>query len=196
MNIYLCIASDGLKCGNMENYENTNSSNSKEFVSLLAANQRKLFAYIMSLVVNINDADDIMQETVQEMLKRFDRFELGTDFLAWATTIAYYRVLDFRKHKKGEKLIFNDEIFDRLQNQAKTELQDMDDYLVYLRQCMQKLAKTDLGLVNLKYVNGMAVKEIASRFGRTKQSVYRSIARIQDLLRHCIKKRLSAEGLK
>lgn len=180
----------------MKNNDIKNNPNAEEFVGLLTSNQRKLFAYIMSLVANVNDADDILQETVQMMLKKFDRFELGTDFLAWATTIAYYRVLDYRKQKKTKELVFDDEIFNSLQNQVRAELQDTEDYLIYLKQCMNKLTPGDLGLIKLKYMDGLAVKEIASRFGRSLQSVYKSIARIQGLLRHCVKRQLSSEGLK
>ena len=167
---------------------NDKSNTEEKFVSLLTANQRKIFAYIMSLVANVNDADDIMQETVNVMLKKFNEFDLGTDFLAWGTTIAYYRVLDFRKQRARTKLVFDDEIFSRLQNQAKSELQDTDEYLHYLKECMQNLAAKDVGLLRLRYMNGMPVREIASRFGRNIQSVYRSIARIQNLLRICIKR--------
>lgn len=175
----------------MKHNDPTNSSNTEaEFVSLLTANQRKLFAYIMSLVANVNDADDILQETVQVMLKKFDQFEPGTDFLAWATTIAYYRVFDFRKLKAKKELVFDDEIFNHLHTQAQSELQDTDEYLDSLRVCMQKLATKDIGLLTLRYMNGMPVREIASRYGRSLQSVYRSIARIQDLLRHCIKRQI------
>lgn len=170
----------------------TSSNREAEFVSLLTANQRKLFAYIMSLVVHVNDADDILQETVQVMLRKFDQFERGTDFLAWATTIAHYRVFDFRKRKAKNELIFDDEIFNRLQHQAHSELQDTDEYLDSLKVCMQKLTTKDLGLLKLRYMSGIPVREIASRYGRNLQSVYRSIARIQSLLRRCIKRQLAS----
>jgi RNA polymerase sigma-70 factor (ECF subfamily) len=170
-----------------------NNPNTEAFVGLLTANQRKLFAYIMSLVVNVNDADDILQETVKMMWSKFDQFELGTDFLSWAATMAHYRVLEFRKRKQRREVVFDDDVFTRLQSQAMTELQNTDDYLVHLRQCLKKLKAGDLGLIKMRYVNGLPVKEIASRVGRNLQSVYRSIARIQDLLRHCIKRQLASE---
>ena len=175
----------------MDKKETTNVSNTDDvFVSLLTANQRRIFAYIMSLVANVNDADDILQETVQMMLKKFHEFELGTDFLAWGVTIAYYRVLDFRKQKARGHVIFNDEIFNNLENQAKTELHDADEYLSHLKNCINKLPQDDVGLLEQRYVSGMAVKDIAERFGRNVKSVYRSMARIHNLLRLCIKKQL------
>lgn len=177
----------------MKNNNSSINSKTEKFVSLLTSNQRKLFAYIMSLVVNVTDADDIMQETVKLMWERFDQFEMGTDFLAWGTTIAYYRVLDFRKRKRRNELVFDDEIFKTLHDQADAELHDAEHYLVYLRHCLKKLKTNDLGLIKLRYVNGLAMKQIASRLGQNLKSVYRSTARIQNLLRYCIKRQLSSE---
>lgn len=175
---------------NLEKMGKNNSSgnpNAKAFVELLTANQRKIFAYIMSLVVDVNDADDVLQEAVKMMWEKFDQFELGTDFLAWATTIAYYRILDFRKYRSRRKVVFDDKIFTHIQNQAMAELQDTDDYLVFLRQCLKKLTPDDMKFIKMRYMDNLVVKEIASRFGRSLQSVYRSIARIQRSLLYCIK---------
>ena len=181
-----------LYAAKMKNNNTSNKVDAEQFVSLLTSNQRRLFAYIMSLVVNVNDADDIMQETVKTMWERFDRFEVGTDFLAWATTIAYYRVLTFRKRKSRGELVFNDEIFYTLHDQSDAQLRDVDEYLAYLRLCLKKLKSSDRGLIKLRYVNGLPVKQIALRLGQNLKSVYRSIARIQNLLRYCVKRQLSS----
>lgn len=163
----------------------------RAFVGLLAANQRKLFAYIVSLVANVNDADDILQETVFMMMNKFHEFELGTDFLAWATTIAYYRVLEFRRKKSKQELVFDDETICRIHEEMESELQDADEYVGHLKDCMGKLPDNDFNLIKLRYTNDMSVREIAARFGRTIQSVYRSISRIQNILRICIDRQLA-----
>jgi len=54
--------------------EQNQSNLDRAFVGLLAANQRKLFAYIVSLVANVNDADDILQESVYMMMNKFSEF--------------------------------------------------------------------------------------------------------------------------
>ncbi|HRS72819.1 MAG TPA: hypothetical protein P5175_13345, partial [Anaerohalosphaeraceae bacterium] len=45
-----------------------------EFVSLLTAQQTRIYAYILSLVPNFSDADDILQDTTKIMWERFDDF--------------------------------------------------------------------------------------------------------------------------
>ena len=171
----------------------SNSLKAEEFVELLTANQRKIFAYIMGLVLNVNDADDILQETVKIMWNKYDQFEAGTNFLAWATTVAHYRILEFRRQKGRSKIIFDDQVFDTLQSQAFSETQDVDEYLSYLKHCLDKLKDTDRDIIKLRYTNGFTLQEIASRLGRSFQSVHRSIARIQTLLRNCINRQLASE---
>lgn len=63
-----------------------------ELVGLLTRNQRKIFAYIYTLVPNRADAEDILQETSVTIYKKFAEFELGTDFVAWANRIAWWKV--------------------------------------------------------------------------------------------------------
>ena len=50
---------------------NLNSNKeTKAFISLLVPNQRRIQAFILTLVPNINDAEDIYQETISEMCHR------------------------------------------------------------------------------------------------------------------------------
>ncbi len=174
--------------------ENQNGR-TERFIDLLNSHQRKIYAFIICLVGNYNDADDIMQETARVMWQKFSEFEEGTDFLAWSRTIAYYRILDFRHRHKRDSRIFRPDVFEILCRQAQSGLQDSDNYRELLRQCLEKLKRDDLHMIQLKYSVGLSVKEISGRYGRSTQAVYRSIGRIHNLLRQCIKLHLRREGM-
>ncbi len=60
---------------NREDSMDSNNKKTKIFLSLLMANQRRINSYILSVVPNFSDADDIMQETISVMWRKFDRFE-------------------------------------------------------------------------------------------------------------------------
>src|SRR6184192_1801013 len=76
------------------------------FLSLFLQNQRRLFAYILTLLPNRTDADDVLQDASLVMWDKFDADQPPTDFLAWARRVAYHKVLDFYKktHRDGKKL--------------------------------------------------------------------------------------------
>src|SRR5437660_4563512 len=78
----------------------------KVFLSLFLQNQRRLFAYILTLLPNRTDADDVLQDASLVMWDKFDADQPPTDFLAWARRVAYHKVLDFYKktHRDVSKL--------------------------------------------------------------------------------------------
>jgi len=42
--------------------------------------QKGIYAFILFLLISPSDADDILQETLTVMWKKFDEFESGTSF--------------------------------------------------------------------------------------------------------------------
>ena len=62
----------------------------EEFVFLLARHERLLGAYVMTMVPHPQDADDILQEAKVVMWRSFAKFELGTNFGAWARKVKVF----------------------------------------------------------------------------------------------------------
>ena len=167
----------------------------QEFIQLLVAGQSRIYAYIMTMVANRNDADDIMQETTSMMWQKFDTFETGTDIVAWGVAIARFRILEFRRKKKiNSKIHFSDRTFAELEKESQAGLHDIDDYISALRKCVQELPSRDKALVNLKYEQSLAVKDISMRVGKTVQNIYHHLSRIHTLLLSCVKKTIEARG--
>ena len=159
----------------------------KEFVWLLTTYQSNIYAYIVSLVANFNDADDIIQETTSAMWEQFDQFKPGTDFVAWGNRIAYFKVLDFRKKKRSDqKVIFSEDIFMKFAENAPAHLEESGQAIQKLRDCIKKLQATDSSLVQLRYLAGLSVHEISRRFNTSIRSIYYNLSRIQGLLLSCI----------
>ena len=64
----------------------------KRLMMLMTRHQRQIFSYIYILVPNRSDAEDLLQETSLVICEKFHEFEEGTDFVAWACQIAYWRI--------------------------------------------------------------------------------------------------------
>ncbi|MBN2842447.1 MAG: sigma-70 family RNA polymerase sigma factor [Sedimentisphaerales bacterium] len=150
-----------------------------EFVQLLTVNQRKIYSYILKMVVNYNDADDIMQETTAVMWKKIGSFERGSNFLGWAIRIAHYNILAFRKSNRC--LILDDELLDQLHVQVEESSGQHEQNLLWLRECLAGIKHADLELVKERYMKGLTVKEMAKLSSKAPQSLYRSLGRIHDL---------------
>jgi len=168
----------------------------EEFIELLVTHQNRIYAYILGLLANYNDADDVMQETCRVMWRKFTEFKKGTDFVAWGVKIAFYCVLNFRKSKRlRSKVVFSSEALKWLQEDARAGLRQLDERLRALEHCITKLKERDHELVKMRYDRGIAVKKIAEHLGKTVQSVYQSMTRIQGMLLRCIRLTLSTEGI-
>lgn len=171
------------------NQNNNRDQKVREFVSLLTSQQARIYSYILSLVPNFNDADDILQDTTNLMWEKFDEFTLGTDFLAWARRIAYYLVLEHYRSKKRENAFYYDEQLIRKLDQSSDKLSDSSkDYLTHLKGCVGKLKQQDRKLLKLRYFENCKAKEMACRYGCSIQYIYRNISRIHQLLLACIQK--------
>ena len=169
-----------------------NISDTKSFIGLLVANQRRIWAFILSLVPNLNDAEDILQETLVEMWAKFDRYQPGTDFAAWGVTIAKYKVLTYRK-KHRPQCVFSEEALQLLENDCRRVLDTMDTHLDVLSQCIQKLSSKDKRLLSLRYEMDMTYQKMADCVGSTPQGIHRVLSFIHGRLAQCIRLTLRLE---
>jgi RNA polymerase sigma-70 factor (ECF subfamily) len=82
------------------------SSKNKLFLRLFLQNERRLYAYILTLLPHRADADDILQEASLVLWDKFDENNPPDDFAAWGCRIAYYKVLDFLKKDRRSRVCF------------------------------------------------------------------------------------------
>ena len=177
------------------NDSNDSNKRSELFLKLLMANEVRIFSHILRLVPNLADAEDIMQETAGIMWRKFDQFREGTNFVAWAIEIAHYRVLDYRRKKRGSPMIYESEIFDQIVSLARETSAQDDRRLEALRWCLAKLEDRQRRLIMLRYYDDIRPKEIATRLGMSVHAVYKSLSRIYGQLLMCIKRAPTFEEL-
>ena len=166
-------------------------SNTKDFISLLSSNQIRIYAYIMSMVGNFNDTEDIMQETTLKMWQKFSEFECGTDFLSWGISIAYYKIKEFRSKKSVPQL--SDDLVEMLHKKAPRELENTSLYIEKLEECLKKLSPRDFSLINHRYMAGYTVAELSKRYNVTIQAIYSKLSKLQGMLMQCIQRSVLVE---
>jgi len=162
------------------------------FVRLLSGHSSRIFGFILSLMFNRNDADDIFQETSVVLWKRFDEFQEGTNFQAWACRIAYLHVMNFRrKHKKSRLL--SDRALEMIAEDALANADYAEQQEEALAHCLGKLNVKDRELIEQRYYRRFASKEIAETQSKSIHSIYRSLVRIHAILLRCVKLTLAME---
>ena len=81
-----------------------------EFASLLRHHQTQLFGYIYSLARDLDDADDLFQQTSLVLWDKFEQFDASRSFINWACGVARYEVLNFLRSRSRNRLYFSDEL--------------------------------------------------------------------------------------
>ena len=161
------------------------------FLKLFLENQRRIYAFILALVPVPSDADDLLQETAAVMWRKLDEFKRGSDFIAWAISIARYQVLAFRKTQMRNRFRFSEVTYEALADQITPSSLGTDERGDALEGCLKKLNEKDRELIRLRYQPDASVQEVADRVGRSLKAVYRSLSRIHAQLLSCIRKSLS-----
>ena len=165
----------------------------RQFVRLLTQHQRRVYGYILKLVVNWNDADEILQETNLRLWEEFDRFEPGTDFAAWGIRVAHYQILTWRKKRDRSRLVFDEQAIQAISVEHGGCVSPLASRETALLACLEQLTTRNRDLINRCYAGKHTIRRVAEELNRSAVSVYKSVQRIRLTLHHCIEQRLSLE---
>ncbi|MEN9018989.1 MAG: sigma-70 family RNA polymerase sigma factor [Verrucomicrobiaceae bacterium] len=156
------------------------------YVKLMTKHQGNLRAFIISLMPGSPDVADVLQEANAVLWQKRDRFEHGTNFLAWAFKIARYEVLRQRdRTKRDHRLEFSDKLVDALAEMVPPEESD-EEVMSALDGCLAKLKKEQRQLVEARYTPGRSLEQQAEQIGSSPGSLRVALHRIRADLKHCI----------
>ncbi len=147
-----------------------------------------LLRYVLSLLGNRHDAEDVLQRASVVMWRRFATFEQGTDFIAWATTVAFYEVRNFQRVTGRSRLDFDDELLQTLAAERLPQVQKWSQRMEALETCVQKLDPASRELVEAIYTQGLEVKAVAVRQNRPVQTLYNKLGLIRRALAECVER--------
>ena len=165
----------------------------EQFVRLLTQNERRVYGYILTMVVDWNDADEILQETNVRLWEEFDRFEPGTNFAAWAIRVAHYQVLTWRKRRDRSRLVFGDHAIQALADDRVPPEPMAVARQAALADCIGSLTPRNRDLIQRCYAGNRTIRRVAQELHRSVESVYKAVQRIRVTLHDCIQQRLAAE---
>ncbi len=171
-----------------------NDRKTVDFLRLLSQHERRMKAYILALVPNWADADDLYQETTVRLWEQFADYDPEKEFGAWACTIAYYMVLAHRKKSSREKGRFSQAFVDAVAEEVAASSHEADLRYHALQHCLQKLNERNRDLVRRCYSGTDTLKVVAKQMGRSVAALYKALSRIRHSLHECVEKNLQEEG--
>ncbi len=170
------------------------ATNPAEIVALIAHHQTRLRGLVRCLFVPASDVDDVLQEINTVLWEKSAEFQAGTDFWAWASQIARFKVFNHLRRHGRERLVFDDLLFNEMADLAQQRLAAVDRRREALEECLSRLQAPQRQLLELRYTGGHGISKIAEVIGRPEASVRQTLFRIRQALLMCIQSKLSAEG--
>jgi len=167
------------------------SKSVERFVQHFSKSEPALRVFANSLVFSWADADDVVQSTAVVLWEKFDTFEEGTNFLAWACRIARYEVLMHRRREGRSPVRFSSEFVEAVASETVAGEQEFSDRDVALFECIDELPSRHRELMELRYREGVSVGTMAAKLGQSVDSLYKASSRVRKALIECVQHKLS-----
>ncbi len=152
-----------------------------------------LRGFLLSILSDFSLVDDVVQETFLVVTAKADTFQRGTNFRAWAWTIARYKALQALEKMAPVKERFAPDVIEALCSHESSENWLHDSLLKYLNICIGELAPKAREAIQLRYQQAHRPPEIARLMGWTVDAVHVALSRARVVLRNCVERRLAAE---
>lgn len=162
-----------------------------EFVRLLSANHRRIQSFILTLLPDQDLAQDAMQNTSVVMWQKFQQFEAGTDFSAWAFRIARYEVMALTRIRGKVRMIFDESLCESIADDVERHGANVDVRMQILNECLSMLSAKDSELLTRRYEEGATIKSVAEAVGRPVEGMYKAMSRIHRALFECTRRKLA-----
>lgn len=165
----------------------------REFVRLWTSASRRVHSFILTLVMNWADAEDLLQDVGVTAWEKFDEFDRSGDFVRWACGIAKYKVMSFNQ-LAGRRTVVSSELVDRIAEAIQADAAVLQRQHEALQTCVSLLNDEDRQLLRLRYMPGLPIRVLAEETGRSVEAIYKSLQRIYHRLGECVSRRLLAWG--
>lgn len=180
-----------MNSGRSEQNNPSESGPGEDFVRLFTQSQRAIYLFIMPLVSNPSDAEEILQETNVVIWSKWHQFTPNTSFIAWGRAIARLEVFRFRRRRHHRVQLLGDDVAELIAEHMSEQSPDADLRRDALAACVERLRDADRDLLRRRYSPGMSGDDVARELGRPANSVYQSLGRIRRLLMECVRRRLA-----
>jgi RNA polymerase sigma factor (sigma-70 family) len=170
----------------LEKFSGENTRN-EAFNLLLEKYQQKIYWHIRRLVINHDDADDLVQEVFIKVWKNLASFRSDSQLYTWLYRIATNECITFLNHKKQLNNVPLDEVsYDLIDSLEDSHYFDGDQIQMKLQKALLTLPEKQRLVFNMKYYDDLKYDEISEILGTSvgalKASFHLAVKKIEHYL--------------
>jgi RNA polymerase sigma-70 factor (ECF subfamily) len=167
-----------------------------DFVKLLMEHRAMLHSFIYAVTRDSHATEDVLQEVSVVLWSKFAEFQQGTNFGAWARSVAYREILAARRSEMRAHRHFDEPCAQAIlaAYERRSDQVDATDHRDALRKCLGAIGGDLRKVIHCRYALRMNSRDIARKFSRTAQAIDALIYRGKKLLSDCVRGRLEGQG--
>lgn len=159
------------------------------FNLLLNKYQQKIYWHIRRLVINHDDADDLVQEVFVKVWKYLGNFRSDSQLYTWLYRIATNECITFLNKKKNQNNIPLDDVsFELAESLQDSTYFDGNKAQLKLQQALLTLPEKQRLVFNMKYFDDLKYEEISEILGTSvgalKASFHHAVKKIENFIKN------------
>lgn len=159
------------------------------FQSLVKLYQERLYWHIRKIVIDHNDADDVLQNTFIKVWRSIDKFREESTIYTWLYRIATNESITFFNSNKRRSLVpMNDTSEFLMNNLTSDPYFEGDEIQLRLQEAILKLPEKQRIVFNMKYYDEMKYEDMSqvldTSVGALKASFHHAAKKIEEYLKN------------
>lgn len=160
----------------------------KAFEVLINTYKERLYWHIRRIVMDHDDADDVLQNTFIKVYRNIEGFKGDSKLFSWMYRIATNESLTFLKQKSRKLGVDSEALQTHMANNLKADVYFEGDAIQYkLQQAIAKLPEKQKLVFNMKYFEELKYDEISeileTSVGGLKASYHLAVKKIESYLK-------------
>jgi RNA polymerase sigma-70 factor (ECF subfamily) len=160
----------------------------KAFEVLVNTYKERLYWHIRRIVLNHDDADDVLQNTFIKVYRSIEKYKGDSKLYSWMYRIATNESLTFLKQKSRKLGVTNSELQEQLIEELQADVYfEGEEIQLKLQQALATLPEKQKLVFNMKYFQEMKYEEISevleTSVGGLKASYHLAVKKIETYLK-------------
>lgn len=148
-------------------------------------------SFIATLVPRPAEAEDILQDVAEILLRKRAEYDPTRSFTGWAIGIARLEVLDVRRSHRRSPLTFDSDLVDRVAQASEEIADDLGARRDALLACLERVGGRAREALRLRYAECLSAPAIAGHLRMSAVAVRVMLMRARAALEKCIGRRLA-----